>query len=313
MPPINESQALVPRGAVVIGNPVGSAPGLHFTHLETDCFALPGVPSEAEAMLRAYVVPFVKARNPGLVSGLRVVRTIGIGESALAERLAGFEMEEPELQLGTIARASGVDLHVSASSVDAMWLQGVLDRGERKLLERAGSHAYALGSRTLSEVLGEALLARRLTIATAESFTAGEAGAAIVATPGSSRYYRGGVIAYANDAKEKLLGVQPATLRRHGAVSAETAIEMVRGARERLGASCAVSTTGIAGPDGGSEEKPVGLLFLGYAGPEGETVERFVFGGSRREIIARASFYALDLARRSLGAGVAWSEPSSRS
>jgi len=194
-----------------------------------------------------------------------------------------------------------------------MWLQGVLDRGERKLLERAGVHAYALGSRSLSEVVGEALLQRRLTIATAESFTAGELGAQLVATPGSSRYYKGGVIAYANDAKEKLLGVKAETLRRHGAVSEEVAREMARGARERLQASCAVSTTGIAGPDGGTAEKPVGLLFIGYAGPEGETAERFVFGGSRGEIMARGAFYALDLARRSLGAGVEWSEPSSRS
>jgi len=313
MPPINESQALVPRGSEVIENPVGSAPGLHFTHLTAECFALPGVPSEAEAMLRTYVIPFVKNRNPGLTSGLRVVRTIGIGESALAEKLAGFELEEPDLALGTIARVSGVDLHLSASSVDAMWLQGVLDRGERKLLERAGVHAYALGSRSLSEVLGEALLRRRLTIATAESFTAGELGARLVATPGSSRYYRGGVIAYANDVKEKLLGVKAETLRREGAVSEEVAREMARGARERLSASCAVSTTGIAGPDGGTAEKPVGLLFVGYAGPEGETAERFVFGGSRGEIMARGAFYALDLARRSLGAGVEWSEPSSRS
>jgi nicotinamide-nucleotide amidase len=313
MPPINEAQALVPRGASVIENPIGSAPGLHFTHLDTECFALPGVPSEAEGMLRAYVIPFLKSRNPGLCSGLRVVRTIGIGESALAEKLSGFELEEPELTLGTIARASGVDLHLSASSVDAMWLQGVLDRGERKLLERAGVHAYALGDRTLSEVVGEAFLARGLTIATAESFTGGGVGAALVATPGSSRYYRGGVIAYSNEAKERLLGVSAETLRRFGAVSAETAREMARGAREGLGASCAVSTTGIAGPDGGSAEKPVGLCFLGYSGPEGETAERFVFVGGRADIIARASFFALDLVRRSLGAGVAWSEPSSRS
>jgi nicotinamide-nucleotide amidase len=313
MPPINESQALVPRGADVIENPVGSAPGLHFSHLETECFALPGVPSEAEAMLRATVIPFVKSRNPGLVSGIRMVRTIGIGESALAEKLAGFELEEPDLALGTIARVSGVDLHLSASSVDAMWLQGVLDRGERKLLERAQPHAYALGRRTLSEVVGEALIQRRLTIATGESFTGGEVGALLVATPGSSRYYKGGVIAYANDAKESLLGVSKETLRRHGAVSEEVAVEMARGARDRLGATCAVSTTGIAGPDGGTAEKPVGLLFVGYAGPEGETAERFVFGGSRGEIIARGAFYALDLARRSLGVEVEWSEPSSRS
>ncbi len=313
MPPMNESQALIPRGASVIENLRGSAPGLHFTHMETECFALPGVPSEAEEMLRAHVIPFLKSRNPGLVSGLRVVRTIGIGESALAERLQGFELEEPELRLGTIARASGVDLHVSASSVDAMWLQGVLDRGERKLLERAGPHAYALGKRTLSEVVGEALLGRKLTLATAESFTGGRVGAALVATAGSSLYYRGGVVAYSNGSKESLLGVSGETLRRFGAVSAEVAREMAKGARERLGAACAVSTTGIAGPDGGSAEKPVGLCFLGYSSPEVEVAERFLFGGSRDDIIARASFFALDLVRRSLGAGVAWSEPSSRS
>ena len=313
MPPMNESQALIPRGANVIENPRGSAPGLHFAHLETEVFALPGVPSEAEEMLRAYVVPFLKSQNPGLVSGLRIVRTIGIGESALAERLQGFELEEPDLRLGTIARATGVDLHLSASSVDAMWLQGTLDRGERKLLERAGSHAYAVGGRTLSEVVGEALLDRKLTLGTAESFTGGRVGAEVVATAGSSRYYRGGVIAYSNEAKESLLAVSKETLRRHGAVSAEVAKEMAKGARERLGASCAVSTTGIAGPDGGTPEKPVGLCFLGYAGAEGEVAERFLFGGSRGDIIERASFFALDLVRRSLGAGVAWSEPSSRS
>jgi len=156
-------------------------------------------------------------------------------------------------------------------------------------------------------------LARGLTIATGESFTGGAVGGALVATPGSSRYYRGGLIAYSNDSKEKLLGVSPETLRRFGAVSAETAREMARGARERLGATCAASTTGVAGPGGGSAEKPVGLCFLGYSGPEGEASERFLFVGSRADIIARASFYALDFVRRNLGVGVAWSEPSSRS
>jgi len=298
MPPINESQALVPRGAAVIENPVGSAPGLHFTHQETECFALPGVPSEAEAMLRATVIPFVQSRNPGLTSGLRVVRTIGIGESALAEKLAGFELEEPDLTLGTIARVSGVDLVLSASSVDAMWLQGNLDRGERKLLERAGVHAYALGRKTLSEVVGEALLQRGFTIATAESFTAGEAGAALVATPGSSRYYKGGVIAYANDAKEKLLGVSPETLRRHGAVSEEVAREMARGARERFRASCAISTTGIAGPDGGTPEKPVGTVCLGLASSDETIAARYQLWGTRDWVKLLASQVALEWIRR---------------
>jgi len=313
MPPINEVQALVPRGAIVIPNSRGSAPGLHFTHLKTECFALPGVPSEAEEMLRDYVILFLKSRNPGLASAIRIVRTIGVSESALAERLQGFEREEPDLKLGTIARASGVDLHVSASSVDAMWLQGVLDRAERKLVERAGTFAYALGSRTLSDAVGEALFTNGLTIATAESFTGGSVGAAVVATRGSSRYYLGGVVAYSNESKETLLGVSPETLGRFGAVSAEVAKEMARGARERLGASCAVSTTGIAGPDGGTAQKPVGLAHIGYSGPDGDVSERHVFGGARADIIARATFFALDLVRRSLKAGVPWSEPSSRS
>jgi nicotinamide-nucleotide amidase len=313
MPPINEVQALIPRGANVIPNARGTAPGLHFTHLKTECFALPGVPSEAQEMLRDYVIPFLKNRNPGLASVIRVVRTIGLSESALAERLQGFEREEPELKLGTIARASGVDIHLSASSVDAMWLQGVLDRGERRLIERAGTVAYALGSRTLSDVVGEALVERGLTIATAESFTGGSVGAAVVSTAGSSRYYRGGVVAYSNESKETLLGVSPETLRRSGSVSAEVAQEMARGARERLGTSCAVSTTGIAGPEGGTAEKPVGLSHIGYSAQDGDVSERYLFGGSRADIIARASFFALDLVRRSLKAGVPWSEPSSRS
>lgn len=313
MPPINETQALIPRGAVAIQNRRGIAPGLHISHLKTEFFALPGVPSEAEQMLRDYVIPFLKSLNPGLLPGIRVVRTIGLSESALAERLQGFAMEEPELTLGYIACSSGVDLHVSAFSRDARWLADVLDRGERKLLERAGPHAYGRGGQTLSEVVGEALLKQGLTIATAESFTGGGVGVAIIATPGSSRYYRGGVVAYSDEAKVELLGVSADTLRLKGAVSAEAAREMARGARERLGATCAVSTTGIAGPEGGSAEKPVGLVFLGYSSGDGETSERFLFGGSRADIVARGASYALDLVRRSIGAGVAWSEPSSRS
>jgi len=316
MPPINETQALIPRGARVIENCRGTAPGLHFTHLKTEFFALPGVPSEAEPMLREYVIPCLKAAAAvtGGGRGLRIVRTIGIGESALAERLFGFEREEPDLTLGMIARASGVDVHISASSRDSAWLSVLLDRAERKLWELAGRHAYGHGRETLSEVLGRALLGRNLTIATAESFTGGAVGAEIVATPGSSRYYRGGVIAYSNEAKESLLTVGRGTLQQNGAVSAEVAVEMARGARIKLGADCAVSTTGIAGPDGGSPpEKPVGLAYIGFSTADGERSERWIFGGARSDVIARAAAYALDLARRNLGAEEAWSEPSSRS
>ena len=310
MPAINETQALIPRGARVIENVRGTAPGLHFEHLKTEVFALPGVPSEAEEMLRGYVLRYLKGITAGQERGLRVVRTIGIAESALAERLTGFENEEPELSLGFIASTSGVDVHVSAASRDATWLGTLLDRGERKVFERSGRYAYGRGRETLSEVVGRALLAQDLAIVTAESFTGGALAAKLVQTPGSSRYYRGGVVAYSNDAKDVLLGVAGETLARHGAVSTEVAEEMARQVRLKLGAHCAISTTGIAGPHGGSAEKPVGLAFLGFSGAEGEKSERYVFGGSREEVIARAASYALDLARRSLGVQAAWSGPS---
>jgi nicotinamide-nucleotide amidase len=264
-------------------------------------------------MLREYVMPLLKTISVGQERGLRVIRTIGIGESALAERLTGFEMEEPDLKLGFIARPSGVDVHVSAASRDAAWLDAVLDRGERKIRERSGRYVFGRDRETLSEAVGRALLAQNLTIATAESFTGGAVGADLTATPGSSRYYRGGVVAYSNDAKEALLAVDRGTLERLGAVSAEVAVEMARGARIKLGAHCAVSTTGIAGPGGGTAEKPVGLAYLGFSAAEGEVCERYVFGGSREDVIERAVAYALDLARRSLGAHAAWSAPSSRS
>jgi nicotinamide-nucleotide amidase len=305
MPPINETQALVPRGSSVIENPIGSAPGLHFTHLDTECFALPGVPSEAEEMLRAYVIPFLKSRNPGLCSGLRMVRTIGIGESALAERLSGFDLEEPELSLGTIARASGVDLHLSASSVDAMWLQGILDRGERKLLERAGDYAYALGDRTLSEVVGGALLTRGLPIATANPFTGGrrprrDAGQLRLLTPGKDRALE--------RFKEKPSGSRP-TLWRFGAVSRDRA--RGRGARERLGTSAPCPRRGSRVR--GKRREAGRALLLAIRAPRARRAERRFHVGARTSSRA-ASFFALDLAcRRSLGAGVAWSEPSSRS
>jgi nicotinamide-nucleotide amidase len=313
MPPINEGQALVPRGAKVIENERGSAPGLHFAHQQVELFFLPGVPSEAEGMLTQYVIPFLRQKAEGLQIGRRTVRTIGISESLLAERLQALEGEEPAVTFGYLAHPSGVDLHVSAASRDPNWLRGELDRVERKLIEAVGVHAYGTGRQTLSDVVGQALAGRGLRLATAESFTGGAIGVALTATPGSSRYYAGGVVAYSNEAKKELLGVGSDSLRRYGAVSAEVALEMARGARERFGADIAIASTGIAGPDGASEEKPVGLALLALAASDEEAGERHLFGGGRTEIVSRATAVALDLLRRHLGAGIAWSEPSSRS
>lgn len=301
MPAMNESQALVPKGAKIIENPRGTAPGLHFTHAETDLFCLPGVPAEAEAMMEQYVLPYLRSRRPWVQMARRVVRTIGLSESALAERLQKVEAEEEMVKVGYLPHSSGVDVTLAAASPDAAWVLDAIERCERRVRELAGEHVYGGGTETLSSVLGQLLADRKLTMATAESFTGGAIGAAITDTPGASRYYMGGVVAYSNRAKQELLGVKAATLERHGAVSAEVAQEMAAGARKRLDCDLALSSTGIAGPDGGSVEKPVGLVYLGLASRDGTRSARHVLGGTRPENIARSAAYALDLARRYLG------------
>lgn len=298
MPSINEAQALVPRGARVIENPRGSAPGLHFEYQETEFFILPGVPAEAEAMLTQYVIPSIKAAGAGPVITRRVIRTIGLAESVLAERLTGIEAEAPDVGIGYLPHSYGLDVTLSVLALDPSWAAEAIRRVERRVVEAAGDALYGFGRDTLADVLGGMLAEQGWTIATAESFTAGAIGATLTRTPGASRYFLGGVTAYSNQAKESLLGVNVATLSRHGAVSAEAAQEMAAGARERFGADIAISSTGIAGPDGGTPEKPVGLVYLGLATRDGAEAVRHQIPGSREEIVVRSSALALDWVRR---------------
>jgi nicotinamide-nucleotide amidase len=300
MPAINEAQALIPRGAKIIENLRGLAPGLHFAQGETDFFVLPGVPAEAEAMMEQYVVPFIRAGKAGFQMGRRVVRTIGVSESALAERFQGLEGDEPSVKIGYLPHTSGVDITLATASPDPVWLEEALDRQERRVRELAGEAVYGSGRETLAQVLGAILVSRGLTLATAESFTGGGLGAAITSVPGSSRYYLGGVVAYSNRVKQDLLGVGASTLERHGAVSAEAVEEMAAGALRRFSCDLALATTGIAGPDGGTESKPIGLVYLGLADRDGTKSARYVFSGVRAEVVSRSIHYALDLARRHL-------------
>lgn len=303
MPAMNEGQALVPRGAQVIENTRGTAPGLHFAHLNAEVFVLPGVPAECEAMLVNYVVPRLKGLGLGAVTGRRVIRTVGLSESLLAERLTGLENEGIPLQIGYLPHSNGLDVTLAASGGDPAWIEEGLDRAERRVVEAAGAAVFGFGRQSLADVIGAALAERGLTLAVAESFTAGALGSAITSVPGSSRYFLGGVIAYGNRSKQDLLGVDASTLERVGAVSPEVAEQMANGARARFGADLALSTTGVAGPDGGSAEKPVGLCYLGIASADGTRSVRYVLGGTRAEITARATAYALDLLRRHLQGG----------
>ena len=308
----NARQALVPAGAEVLENPIGTAPGCL---LEVPAgegggagpalfFCLPGVPRELMKMMDEQVLPRIAARRaaagrPAAVTRAVLLRTFGLGESNLDEELRdvareggvtlGFRTAFPDNYLRPLARGA------TAAEAEAR-LAKVCDA----IRERLGVLVYGTGDETMEQVVGALLAARGLSLATAESCTGGLVGARVTAVPGSSRYYRGGLVAYSNDAKETLLAVPGELLVRHGAVSAEVARAMAEGARRRLGADLAVSTTGISGPDGGTAQKPVGLVYVGFASPAGSEAHELLFPLDRERHRALTAQVALDCVRRFL-------------
>ena len=295
-PPNVQAQALVPFGADLIENEIGIAPGLRLRtpdgHL---LYALPGVPPEMERMAERFVLPEIASLAPKIRRHERVVRTIGIPEMHLSEMLS--PLLPPGAQVAYLPHLGTVELRLSMEA-DEREARSVLDRIVVMLKSRIGHAIYAEGDTTLEEVMGMALLARGWKLAVAESLTGGAVGARIVSVPGASRYYLGDVVAYDNEAKINLLGVPEGWIRDHGAVSAQVAEAMANGVREKFGADVGVSTTGVAGPDGGTPEKPVGLVFLGLAWPGARTTVRKQMMGSRSMVIERSANVALDLVRR---------------
>jgi nicotinamide-nucleotide amidase len=265
------------------------------------CIVLPGPPHEVEAMLRESVVPFLARRvRPGLERPFRrTLRTAGIAESAIAERV-GDALADLPLEVAYLPKLEGNDIRLTAWAADESEVRAVLDEGVRRLRARLGPHVYAEGDVDLAEVVGELLRARGMTLAVAESCTAGLVAKRLTDIPGSSDYFWGGMVVYDDGAKRELLGVSEATLRAHGAVSEETAREMAEGARRRSGADAAVAVTGVAGPGGGSEEKPVGTVWLAVQVAERAVSKRRHYPGARDMVRRRAAQGALDLLRRAL-------------
>jgi nicotinamide-nucleotide amidase len=298
----NRGQAEVPEGAVVLRNRWGTAPGLWLSGPPGIAIMLPGVPYEMRMLLEHEVLPRLAAAATGGVIRSLLVRTTGIPESTLAERMGEIERDISPLSLAYLPGIEGVDLRISAWKLPP-------DEADRRLREaaelvaaRAGSHAYGLGDDDLAGVVLQAARDRGLTIGTAESCTGGLLGGRLTDIPGSSSVYRGGVVCYANELKTSLLGVPPATLDTYGAVSEPVALAMAEGAVARLGVDVAVSVTGIAGPGGGSADKPVGTVWIGIAGAHGPSARRTVLGGGRHEVRARAAQAALYLVLRRLRA-----------
>ncbi len=303
-PPANLVQALHPPSAEMLPNSCGTAPGLFARLRGAAVFVLPGVPSEMREMFEREVLPRLPESGAGVLASRRL-NCVGMPESQLGERIADLMRRGRNPEVGTAAEHGQIGVRINAAAADAAAAQALLDAAESELRARLGVVVFGRDDETLAGVVGAALRAARQTLATAESCTGGMIGAALTDVPGSSEYYLGGVVSYANEAKRELLGVEQNLLDAHGAVSEPVARAMAEGAKRRFASDYAIAVTGIAGPGGGSAEKPVGLVFIGLATPRETRVQMRLLGhdASRAEIRLRATNLALDLLRRELLGG----------
>jgi len=304
MPANNRKQALLPRGSTVVPNPEGTAPGFICEAQRPRgarlIASLPGVPREMRRMAEESVLPILAKRAGAGRIGSRVFSTFGLSESKLDELLAGAIAPE-EARLSFRAAFPRLQVRVSVAAPTDEELQRRLDELEARVRERLGDRIYAVGDEGLEETVGKLLRERRLSIATAESCTGGLIGHRLTEVPGSSDYFLLGTVTYSNRAKSEVLGVSEETLATHGAVSEPAVLEMARGVRRLAGASIGLATSGIAGPGGGTAEKPVGTVWLALVSDGTEWTRRYDFGARGRSWVKEmAAQVALDRVRRFL-------------
>jgi nicotinamide-nucleotide amidase len=301
LPPANLSQAMLPRGARVLPNNHGTAPGAYVERADKRWVAvLPGVPREMREMFNGSVRDLVRAAAPGdsVVRSL-AVRTTGVPESRLPALLGDYAEGVDGLSLAYLPSVEGVDLRLTARGLPGAEADGKLRAAARKLSARLAPYAYAEGTTDLAEVVLAGCRGAGRRLAVAESCTGGMLGQRLTAIAGSSDVFAGGVIAYDNEVKIELLGVEREALQRHGAVSEEIVTAMASAARRRFGVDLGVGITGVAGPGGGSVEKPVGTVWIALATPDEIVAKQLRLFGDRDEVRRRAAQAALDLVRRS--------------
>lgn len=303
MPAVNRTQAEVPEGGTVLPNPRGTAPGLWIEENGRVVVLLPGVPSEMRGLLAEEVLPRIldRLRNSGdgaRVVRSRTVRTTGIAESALAERVGEIEEEIAPLTLAYLPSTEGVDLRVTAWGLREDEAERLLTEVTAVLRARAGEHGYGEDGTDLAATVLAQLRTRGMRLAVAESCTGGLLGARITAVPGASDVFIGGVVAYDNVVKSGTLDVPAELLDRHGAVSEEVVSAMAESVQRQFAVAAALAITGIAGPAGGTPDKPVGTVWLAARFQSEARALKRIFPGERNEIRARAAQAALDLLRR---------------
>lgn len=298
---LNQGQALVPDGCTVLPNRNGTAPGMWFERDGKVLISMPGVPFEMKALVKDEVLPRLRKHFALDANVHRTIITFGLAESILADTIASWEEAlPPYLHLAYLPSALCIRLRLSAYEIDRQKAEQEIESQIGKL-SKVIPH-YIIGSEddSLESVTGALLKTRGETLATAESCTGGNIAHRFTAMPGASEYFKGGVVAYSNEVKMALLGVDPESLNHYGAVSQSVAEQMAEGVRRATGATYGISTTGIAGPTGGTPEKPVGTVWMAVATPNGVFSRRMVFGSVRSQNIERASSNCINLLRLQL-------------
>lgn len=304
MPAINRRQAMVPAGATVLENPHGTAPGLWIEHRDRIVVLLPGPPRELKAVMANVISGPLKSRTPGVALVRRVVRITGRTESHTEEAVqplyAGWTRAIPPVSATILAALGQVELHLSATASQRQLAEAAVDEAVRQVMDAIGLDAFSGDGRTLEQVVGDLLVERGFRIALAESCTGGLLTSRFTDVAGSSRYVDRAVVAYANEAKTSLLGVPAAVITEHGAVSEAVAVAMAEGIKEDASVDVGVGVTGIAGPTGGTPEKPVGTVAIAAAFPGRTRSRLFHLAGDREQVKFQATQAALDLVRRML-------------
>ena len=302
MPEVNVNQAMVPENSDVIQNMNGTAPGIWIEKNNKVIVALPGVPFEMKSMIENAVLPGLKNKFKDVLLhyNQKTLLTTGLGESALFEKLGNISDLTGNAKIAFLPSATGVRLRINTVSDSFGKADEELSEIENKIRSKIGNYIYGINDDKIESVIGDLLRKNSKKLSVAESCTGGMISSKIVSVSGSSDYYNGGVCCYSNEEKVKLLGVKEDTLKKFGAVSEETAIEMAEGVRRLMNTDFSLSTTGVAGPAGGSIDKPVGLVWIGYS--DGKTIFacKYLFGNNRERNIQRASVRALEILRRML-------------
>ena len=297
---LNRDQAMLPESCTILPNKMGTAPGMWFEKNDTIFVSMPGVPFEMKYLVEFELLP--RLRKTGRTKAIfhKTVLTQGVPESMLAERIAGWEDALPlHIKLAYLPNPMAVRLRLSAIGNDVEVLKSDVEKEIEKLTKIIPEAIYGYDLETMAEVIGRELVLQNKKLAVAESCTGGYISHLVTSVSGSSAYYNGSVTSYSNEMKEQLLGVSHENLEKYGAVSKQVAREMAEGVKRVMNADYAVATTGIAGPIGGTEEKPVGTVWIAVSGPEKTFVKKYTFVGDHRERnIVRSAQTALQLLRR---------------